>query len=83
MESRIEERRLDLFADRTSAHNMRANRLRRRFASMAHVLLCALRRLGLARTRLAAAAWGSLPRKLVRCGSRAGPSNRRRARNPG
>ena len=56
MENRIEERQLDPFADRASAHGMRANRLRLRFASMAYVLLCTLRRPGLAHTRLAAAA---------------------------
>ena len=60
MENRIEERQLGLFADRTSAHGMRANRLRLRFTSMAYALLCALRRLGLAHTRLAAATCGSL-----------------------
>ena len=60
MENRIEERQLDLFADGASAHSMRANRLRLWFASMAYVLLCALRRLGLAHTRLAAATCESL-----------------------
>ena len=60
MENRIEEHQLDPFADRTSAHGVRANRLRLWFASMAYVLLCALRRLGLAHTRRAAAMCGSL-----------------------
>ena len=41
--------KLDLFADRTSTVTMRANlNLRLWFASMAYVLLCALRRIGLA-----------------------------------
>ncbi len=66
MENRIEECQLDLFADRTSAHSMRANQLRLWFASMAYVLLCALRRLGLAHTRLAAATCGSLRLKLLK-----------------
>ena len=48
MENRIKECQLDLFADRTSAATMRANQLRLWFASMAYVLLCALRRIGLA-----------------------------------
>ena len=39
---------------------MRANQLRLWFASMAYVLLCALRRIGLAHTRLAVATCGSL-----------------------
>ena len=47
MENRIKECQLDLFADRTSAATMRANQLRLWFASMAYVLLCALRRIGL------------------------------------
>ena len=47
MENRIKECQLDLFADRTSAATMRANQLRLWFASMAYVLLSALRRIGL------------------------------------
>jgi len=47
MENRIKECQLDLFADRTSAKTMRANQLRLWFASMAYVLLCALRRIAL------------------------------------
>lgn len=50
MENRIKECQLDLYADRTSAHTMRANQLRLWFASFAYVLICALRRLGLAHT---------------------------------
>ena len=47
MENRIKECQLDLFADRTSAKTMRANQLRLWFASMAYVLMCALRRIAL------------------------------------
>src|SRR5437660_1063797 len=47
MENRIKECQLDLYADRTSAVTMRANQLRLWFYSMAYVLLCALRRIGL------------------------------------
>jgi hypothetical protein len=54
MENRIKECQLDLYADRTSTATMRANQLRLWFASMAYVLLCALRRIGLPRTRPAA-----------------------------
>ena len=50
VENRIEECQLDLFADRTSRHTMRANQLRLWFAAMAHVLLAALRRIALAHT---------------------------------
>lgn len=55
MENRIKECRFDLFADRTSAATMRANQLRLGFASMAHMPVTALRRIGLAGTELAAA----------------------------
>ena len=47
-----QECQLDLFADRTSAATMRVNQLRLWFASLAYVLMCALRRIGLAHTRL-------------------------------
>src|SRR4029450_3608168 len=53
VENRIKEQQLDLFADRTSAATMRANQLRLWFASFAYVLMCALRRIGLAHPRLA------------------------------
>ena len=45
---------------------MRANRLRLWFAAMAYVLLCALRCLGLAHTRLAVATCGSLRLELLK-----------------
>src|SRR3954466_15967906 len=51
MENRIKETQGDLFADRTSAATMRANQLRLWFASMAYVLMCALRRIGLPHTQ--------------------------------
>jgi hypothetical protein len=51
MENRIKECQLDLFAGRISAATMPASQLRLWFASMAYVLLCALRRIGLAHTR--------------------------------
>jgi hypothetical protein len=59
MENRIKECQLDLFADRTSARTMRANQLRLFFASMAYVLVCALRRIGLAHTQFARATCGT------------------------
>ncbi len=55
MENRIKECQLDLFADRTSSQTLRANQLHLWSASMAYVPPCVLRRIGLARTRLAAA----------------------------
>jgi hypothetical protein len=77
MENRIKECQLDLYADRTSAHTMRANQLRLWFASFAYVLICALRRLGLARTRLAAATCGSIRLKLLKIGAQVRVSVRR------
>ena len=55
MENRIKECQGDLFADRTSTATMRANQFRLWFASFAYVLLCALRRIGLAHTQFAEA----------------------------
>jgi len=55
MENRIKECQLDLFADRTSTKTMRAHQLRLWFASIADVLLCALRRIGLKHTPFARA----------------------------
>jgi hypothetical protein len=69
MENRIMECQLDLFADRTSAGTMRANQLRLWFASMAYVLLAALRRIGLATTRLARATAGTIRLRLLKLGA--------------
>jgi hypothetical protein len=69
MENRIKECQLDLFADRTSAATMRANQLRLWFASAAYVLLCALRRIGLAHTQFAAATCGTIRLKLLKIGA--------------
>jgi hypothetical protein len=77
MENRIKECQLDLYADRTSAHTMRANQLRLWFASFAYVLICALRRLGLAHTRLAQATCGTIRLKLLKIGAQVRVSVRR------
>lgn len=77
MENRIKECQLDLYADRTSAHTMRANQLRLWFASFAYVLICALRRLGLAHTRLAEATCGTIRLKLLKIGAQVRVSVRR------
>jgi hypothetical protein len=69
MENRIKECQLDLYADRTSAKTMRANQLRLWFASMAYVLICALRRIGLAHTRFARASCGTIRLKLLKIGA--------------
>jgi hypothetical protein len=69
MENRIKECQLDLFAGRASAATMRANQLRLWFASMAYVLLCALRRIGLAHTQFAEATCGSIRLGLLKIGA--------------
>jgi len=69
MENRIKECQLDLFADRTSAKTMRANQLRLWFASMAYVLLCALRRIALRHTEFADATCGTIRLKLLKIGA--------------
>ena len=69
MENRIKECQLDLFADRTSSHTMRANQLRLWLASFAYVLMSALRRGGLAGTRLADATCGTIRLKLLKIGA--------------
>jgi hypothetical protein len=69
MENRIKECQLDLYADRTSTATMRANQLRLWFASMAYLLLCALRRIGLEKTNFAKATCGTIRLKLLKIGA--------------
>jgi Transposase DDE domain group 1 len=77
MENRIKECQLDLYADRTSCRSMRANQLRLWFASMAYVLLAALRRIGLAHTQFARASCGTIRLKLLKIGALVRTSVRR------
>jgi hypothetical protein len=69
MENRIKECQLDLYADRTSTATMRANQLRLWFASMAYVLICALRRIGLQHTPFSEASCGTIRLKLLKIGA--------------
>ena len=69
MENRLKECQMDLFADRTSTATMRANQLRLWFASMAYVLLCALRRIALRHTQFALATCGTIRLKLLKIGA--------------
>jgi len=69
MENRIKECQLDLYADRTSTATMRANQLRLWFASMAYVLMCAVRRIGLDHTPFAKASCGTIRLKLLKIGA--------------
>jgi hypothetical protein len=77
MENRIKECQLDLYADRTSTATMRANQLRLWFASLAYVLMEAVRRLALAGTEMANATAGSIRLKLLKLGAVATISVRR------
>ena len=69
MENRIKEQQLDMFADRTSAHTMRANQLRLWFSSFAYVLLNLLRHFGLRGTELERAQAGTIRTKLLKVGA--------------
>jgi len=77
MENRIKEQQLDLFADRTSAHTMRANQLRLWFASVAYVLMNLLRHFGLRGTALERAQAGTIRLKLLKLGAMVRVSVRR------
>jgi len=70
MENRIKEQQLDLFADRTSAHTMRANQLRLYMSSMAYVLMQELRRVALVGTEMAKAQCGTIRLRLLKIGAR-------------
>lgn len=66
MENRIKEQQLDLFADRTSTHTMRANQLRLWFSSMAYVLVNRLRSVALKGTTMARATCGTIRLNLFK-----------------
>ena len=66
MENRIKEQQMDLFADRTSTHTMRANQLRLWFSAIAYVLMNRLRTVALAGTELARATCGTIRIKLFK-----------------
>jgi Transposase DDE domain group 1 len=68
-ENRIKECQLDLYADRTSAATMWAKQLRLWFASIAYVLMCALRRIGLGDGVFADATCGTIRLKLLKIGA--------------
>jgi len=77
MENRIKEQQLCLFADRTSTRWMRSNQIRLWFSSLGYVLVSALRRLGLAGTRLARARCDTIRLKLLKIGAAVRVSVRR------
>lgn len=69
MENRIKEQQLMLFADRTSAHTMRANQLRLTFSTIAYVLHHALRTFGLSGTELASAQADTIRTRVLKIGA--------------
>jgi hypothetical protein len=69
MENRIKEQQLMLFADRTSAEDMRANQIRLNFSSISYVLLSAMRRIGLAETQFERAQCSTIRLKLLKIGA--------------
>lgn len=69
MENRIKEQQLDLFADRTSTAEFRANQIRLYFSTVAYLLLHLLRRFGLEGTQLEKAQCGTIRLKLLKIGA--------------
>jgi hypothetical protein len=69
MENRIKEQQLMLFANRVSCSTMRANQVRLCLATVAYVLLRALRQYGLAQTELASAQCDTIRVKLLKIGA--------------
>ena len=69
MENRIKEQQLGLFADRTSCHKWWPNQLRLLLASLAYVLIAAIRRIGLTGTDMARAQCTTIRLKLFKIGA--------------
>jgi hypothetical protein len=69
MENRIKEQQLMLFASRVSCATMRANQVRLCLATVAYVVLRALRQFGLAQTELAQAQCDTIRVKLLKLGA--------------
>ena len=70
MENRIKEQQLELFADRTSTALLRSNQIRLYFSSIGYCVLEALRRLGLAGTKMARAQCPTIRLRLLKIGAR-------------
>jgi hypothetical protein len=77
MENRIKEQQLMLFANRVSCATMRANQVRLCLATVAYVVLRALRQYGLAETELAQAQCDTIRVRLLKIGAVIGVSVRR------
>lgn len=77
MENRIKETQTDLFGDHMPATTMRANQLRLYFSALAYVLMCALRRIALAGTKLERATCATIRLCLLKIGAQITVSVRR------
>ena len=66
MENGIKEQQIDLFADRTSAHLMRANQLRAYFSAFAGVLIRIIRQFGLKATGMEQTQAGTIRTRLLK-----------------
>jgi hypothetical protein len=69
MENRLKEQQLMLFADRVSCSTMRANQVRLCLATVAYIVLRALRQYGLAQTELAQAQCATIRVRLLKLGA--------------
>ena len=76
MENRIKEQ-FTLFADRVSSETIRANQMRMYFSTMAYVLVCGLRRLGLKGTEMETAQAATIRTRLLKIGAQVRVSVRR------
>ena len=70
MENRIKEQQMGLFADRTSTAQFRSNQIRLYFSSIGYCVLEALRRMGLAGTKMARAQCTTIRLRLLKIGAR-------------
>jgi len=68
-ENRIKEQQLDLFADRTSAHDWWTNQFRLLLSSLGYTLMEAIRRLGLRGTELEKARCQTIRLRLLKIGA--------------
>ena len=70
MENRIKEQQMGLFADRTSTAEFRSNQIRLYFSSIGYCVVEALRRRGLAGTKMARAQCTTIRLRLFKIGAR-------------
>ncbi len=77
MENYLKEQKLDLKSDRTSTHTFEGNQLRLWFASIAYILMNAMREKCLVNTEFKNATIGTIRTKLLKLGAIINISRRR------